>query len=192
MSKSYYIVNNSPVFLTFKNYSFVISECEANGILDPHRSMIFADDKEGQKEEYKGICSYLLKIQQDRPDVYDRIKNFSCYEKEARENLYRLLDSFGHYYANRKFAIFPTPVFGFECTSSERYLRCLIENDLCFPMGKRYYFCYSAKDEASGIKVLIDTDKVESLHGNMESFIVFFETGMILKGNYGNIIISYD
>lgn len=94
MSKSYYIVNNSPVFLTFKNYSFVISECEANGILDPHRSMIFADDKEGQKEEYKGICSYLLKIQQDRPDVYDRIKNFSCYEKEARENLYRLLDSF--------------------------------------------------------------------------------------------------
>lgn len=189
MGKSYYIVNKLPVFLTFKNYTSIISECEANGMLDTHRPMTFADDKASQEKEYQAICSYLLKIRNTNSDMYDHIKNFSCYGEEAKENLYRLLDSFGYYYTNRNFPIFSRPFFGFESANSKNQF---FQNDLRFPMGKRYYFCYTFKNEAFGIKVLIDTDEVDSLHGNMESFIVFFKTGMVLKGDRGNVCIYYN
>ena len=153
--------------------------------------MIFENDKKGKRAEYNVICSYLLQLQKERPQEFKTLTTFSCYEEEAKDNLYALLDEFGGYYSKQRVGLFSAPYYGFR--ELHQKLVCDFfgdDYDLRFPIGKRYYFCYAHKSGSA--EILIDTDEVESLHGTLEYFIIFFKTGMVLKGNRGSISVYID
>ena len=200
MPTGFYVINKTPVFLTFQNYNKILRACESIGLLDVNRPMVFADDKKGNREEYDAICSYLLQLQKESPKQYDNIATFSCYEDEAKDNLYALLEDFGAFYSRQNRGLFSAPCFGFRKVHQKEYspVEKLVSEfmgdmyDIHFPIGKRYYFCYTNQKETSGIEILIDTDAVELLHGTLESFVVFFKTGLVLKGNRGNISMYID
>ena len=200
MPNGFYVINKTPVFLTFQNYNKVLRACESQGMLDANRPMAFADDKREKQEEYNAICLYLLQLQKENPKQYDNFATFSCYDDEAKDNLYALLENFGAFYSRQNRGLFSAPYFGFRKIHQKEYspVEELVFEftgdmyDIRFPIGRRYYFCYTNRKKTAGIELLIDTDAVESLHGTLESFIVFFKTGLVLKGNSGNISMYID
>ena len=197
---NYYIINKHPVFLTFKNYSTVLCECEKKGILSKEITNSVIYDPQISKQRYTGICKYLHKLSEALPNEFDALKNFSCYEQEAQDNLYNLLESFCDYY-NRS-GIFSKPYFYLEKSASNfsetKYTMELFMGDIMdirFPIGKEYYFGFNhkiRKNDSLGVKIYIDTENVESIHGNLEAFIVFLKTGMVIKCTCGEVTIYYD
>lgn len=179
MGAIYYIVDKKPIFLTLKSYGKVMNACEERGTITEQDSIDYEfafSCKQTHKKVYMAICQYLKSIKECDTDSFNReFLNCSCYNDEARDNLYRLLFSFCDYYGDYCFKSF-----------SGR------DDDLRFLMGRRYWFSHISKNERSSVDIFINTDTVASFHGNIERFVAFFVTGMVISANRGIISVYFD
>ena len=95
---------------------------------------------------------------------------FECEGKEAKDNLFALLDS----------AACVHKFFGFQQTESSMF-------DVRFPMGQRYTYVIS-RSRKGDVLLDIDTDELIAFKGNLNCFVILFRTYWVIV-DHGSIRI---
>lgn len=168
-----YIVDKQPIFLTFKNYNFVLkslTESETTSIEERYAAEI-SGGKERERLDKK-IIAFLSTNKE-----YINYGNFELEGKEAQEEVSTLLQAYRWVYGGFDFYKFTTTwlnPFGrfapFEYCSA----------DLHYPYGKQFYITKVSKKqffkrEAEPlIHILIDTEKITYIKGKLSSFEIKF------------------
>lgn len=164
-----YIVNNQPVFLTFEKYNFLLNLMNENGIFsEEERNFVpIAVNRICKKQENidKKIIDFLSS------NISNYYSEFDLEGKEAQEEILTLLYAYRWAYGGFDFYRFATILGDFV-----PYEYALA--DLNYPYGKMFYITrvcekrFFKKKKVPLIHILIDTNKVIHIKGNLLTFVV--------------------
>lgn len=179
---SYYIIDSYPVFLTHKKYSELRKEVSK----DKSRMWRISSRMQGTKEtEEKDNLMYDLlfkKYNEDKDKFLENWYSFDLLGEEASLNVWDLLYDFSSYYGYSYLKDFRDFLEKMEADhSGELYL---------YPMGKvfsfnhfvrpsKWWWKYKYKMKGRIIELIIDTNKVSRINGNLKDFYVQFNDSLV-------------
>lgn len=163
-----YFVDNQPLFLTFEKYGLVLGNMENRGIITENDTSSAEFGGKLREELDEKIISFL----RTNKEMIDN-GIFEIDGQEAKEEISTLLDAYRWAYGGFDF---------YRLTNSFGIFTPFIhaDIDLNYPFGKQFYISkvdkkrWFSKSEVPQIHILIDTEKVTHIKGELSSFEITF------------------
>jgi len=181
----YYLINKQPIFLSTTRYR------ELEKLVTKDKDIMWigiscmAGSKE-TKEKSELMFNALNKIFLDNPDYFNSYwVDFDLKDKEASENTWDLIYDYCHFYGNASLSD--------DRDFSEKLKADYERESINYPMGRVFtlnlflksrncWWTFSPKRRERIIQVIINTDKVNHLKGNLKEFIVYADDWNLICG----------
>lgn len=173
---SYYVINDQPVFLTWEREKALKGKALAEKSAQFRIGAIIAKTAEN-KEAKKLMRSYLEELYIKNPkDFYSVWAYFSMCEKDARENVWELLNDYCLYYGNAYLSDIRTV--------PEKLMYEHEGDPYLYPMGEafilnhivpthKWWLRYINKMADRIIKIKIEIDNISHIEGDLSNFIIY-------------------
>lgn len=185
----FYMVDNLPIFLTNFRYSWLLDECEENGLIteDDRAKCEFEWEKDAQEKVRRALISRLEILKHNNDDGFiTHMYNLSMHDETAIGNFSNFL--YAYTILHKNFYVENKPLNIQEQLFSDEGLE---RQDWRWPYGKKFTFVYKGKlslaerimrKQCLRIEAPIDIDKLEAVYGNLGGyFSVNFKGGAILR-----------